>query len=82
MKGITRGKIVEICRNNGIPVFEKNFSLVDVYDADEAFATGTFAGLIPVTAVDGRVIGDGQRPMWERLRKLYADRIEAAVRDS
>jgi branched-chain amino acid aminotransferase len=79
MKGITRGKIVNICRDNGIPVFEKNFSLVDVYDADEAFATGTFAGLIPVTAVDGRVIGDGQRPVWERLRKLYAERIEAAV---
>jgi branched-chain amino acid aminotransferase len=80
MKGITRGKIVDICRDNGIPIYEKNFSLVDVYDADEAFATGTFAGLIPVTAVDGRVIGDGQRPMCERLRKLYAERIAAAVK--
>jgi branched-chain amino acid aminotransferase len=77
MKGITRGKVVQICHDNDIPVFEKNFSLVDVYDGDEAFVTGTFAGLIPVVSVDGRVIGDGQR-----LCALYATRIEAVVREN
>ena len=52
--GITRGNVIEICREQGIPVFEKNFSLTDVYGADEAFVTGTFAGVVPVREIDGR----------------------------
>ena len=60
MNGITRGTIIKICKEKGIPVFEKNFSLFDLYGADEAFVTGTFGGLTPVTKVDGRIIGDGQ----------------------
>ncbi len=77
--GITRGNIVEICREAGIPVFEKNFSLTDVYGADEAFVTGTFAGLIPVRSVDGRAYADGRRPTTERLQGLYKKRVEADV---
>ena len=74
--GITRSKIVKLCRDNDIPVFEKNFSLAKVYGADEAFTTGTFAGLAPVGDVDGRQIGTGQRgPMTERLQNLYLDLI-------
>jgi branched-chain amino acid aminotransferase len=70
--GITRGKIVELCRDNDIPVFEKNFPLAKCYSADEAFTTGTFAGLAPVGEIDGRKIGTGQRgPMVERLQQLY-----------
>lgn len=81
MNGITRGKIIEACHQNNIPVFEKNFSLVDVYDADEAFVTGTFGGVTPVTEVDGRVIGTGNfGPMARRLRNLYQKLIEEAVR--
>jgi len=81
MNGITRGKIVELCRKHGIPVYEKNFSLTDVYDADEAFVTGTFAGLIPVRDVDGRVIGDGHSwPLMERLSGLYHNAISDYVR--
>ena len=80
MNGITRGKVIEICAASGIPVYQRNFSLTDVYDADEAFATGTFAGLIPVRMVDGRTIGDGKSwPLIHRLRDLYAARIKAAV---
>ena len=45
--GITRGIVVDLCRDNRIPVFEKDFSLTDVYGADEAFVTGTFAGVVP-----------------------------------
>ena len=56
LAGITRGNIIALCRENGIPVFEKDFSLYDVYGADEAFVTGTFAGLVPVREVDGRVV--------------------------
>jgi branched-chain amino acid aminotransferase len=75
--GITRGNVVQICRDNGIPVFEKNFSLTDVYGADESFVTGTFAGVAPVTEIDGRVIGEGRKgPTVERLQNLYLQLIE------
>jgi branched-chain amino acid aminotransferase len=75
--GITRGNVVQICRDNGIPVFETRFSLTDVYGADESFVTGTFAGVAPVTEIDGRVIGEGKKgPMVERLQDLYLQLIE------
>lgn len=72
MNGITRGKVIDLCRANDIPVFERNFSLVDTYSADEAFLTGTFGAQTPVGMIDGRLIGDGQMgPMTARLRNLY-----------
>ena len=77
--GITRGNVVAICREAGIPVFEKNFSLTDVYGAEEAFVTGTFAGVVPVRSVDGRGLTDGRGPMTLRLQQLYKARIEADV---
>jgi branched-chain amino acid aminotransferase len=77
--GITRANVIEICREAGMPVFEKNFSLTDVYGADEAFTTGTFAGLVPVREVDGRAISDGRGPVVERLQELYKARVEADV---
>jgi len=76
--GITRGNVIALCRENGIPVFEKSFSLTDVYGADEAFVTGTFAGVVPVHTIDGRSIGDraaGRGPMVERLQALYQDLV-------
>ncbi len=80
MNGITRAKVIEVCKNNEIPCLQKNFSLFDVYGADEAFVTGTFGGLTPVTAVDGRIIGEGVfGPMTRRLEALYQDEIKAAV---
>jgi len=69
--GITRGNIVALCKANGIPVSMRNFSLTDVYGADEAFVTGTFAGVVPVRSVDGRQLTDGRGPMVERLQGLY-----------
>ncbi len=78
MNGITRGKVIDLCRANGIPVFERNFSLVDVYSADEAFLTGTFGAQTPVGSIDGRQIGTGQLgPMTERLRGLYKALVAA-----
>jgi branched-chain amino acid aminotransferase len=77
--GITRGNVIAICREAGIPVFEKNFSLTDVYGADEAFVTGTFAGVVPVRSVDGRQLTNGRGPMVERLQGLYRALIEADV---
>ena len=74
--GITRSAVIQVCREAGIPVFEKNFSLTDVYGADEAFVTGTFAGVVPVTEVDGRELTLGRGPMVERLQGLYRDLID------
>lgn len=74
--GITRSNVIKLCRENDIPVFEKNFSLTDVYGADEAFVTGTFAGVVPATEVDGRILSKGRGPMVERLQTLYKALIE------
>ncbi len=72
MNGITRQKVIDLCRANDIPVFERNFSLVDAYSADEAFLTGTFGAQTPVGVIDGRQIGTGDiGPMTQRLRGLY-----------
>ncbi|MGF1543721.1 MAG: aminotransferase class IV [Parvularculaceae bacterium] len=75
--GVTRGVVLEIARANGIEAREKNFSLTDVYGADEAFVTGTFAGLSAVKSVDGRTIDAAGGPVTTQLRRLYAERIAA-----
>ncbi|MBX5442872.1 MAG: aminotransferase class IV [Solirubrobacteraceae bacterium] len=78
--GITRANVLALCREHGIPARETTFSLTDVYSAREAFVTGTFAGVVPVRAVDGRPIGDGRRgPLTERLQALYRDLVDADV---
>jgi len=75
--GITRRTIIDLCKQDGIPVFEKNFSLTEVYGSQEAFCTGTFAGVAPVTEVDGRILGDGVRgPMVKRLQESYLALVE------
>ena len=77
MNGITRAKVIDLCRANDIPVFERNFSLVDTYTADEAFLTGTFGAQTPVSSIDGRTIGTGELgPMTKRLRGLYKDMVD------
>lgn len=82
MNGITRGKVIEICEQAGIPCFQKNFSLFDVYGADEAFVTGSFGGLTPVTGIDGRTITESvPGTMTQRLQKLYEKAIEAKVNE-
>jgi branched-chain amino acid aminotransferase len=79
--GITRGSVLEVCRAAGVTARETTFSLTDVYSAQEAFVTGTFAGLVPVRSVDGRTIGTGTRgPVVERLQALYAEHVAADVR--
>ncbi len=78
--GITRAKVLEICRAEGIPAFEKDFSLVEVYGADEAFVTGTFGGQTPVVEVDGRTIGDGRPgPVTAQLQEMYERAVVASV---
>ncbi|MDX6296200.1 MAG: branched-chain amino acid aminotransferase [Nocardioidaceae bacterium] len=77
--GITRANVLRVAREAGVPAYERNFSLTDVYGADEAFVTGTYAGLVPVREVDGRGIGSGERPLLARLRSLYGALVEADV---
>ncbi len=77
MNGITRQKVIDLCHANDIAIFERNFSLVDTYGADEAFLTGTFGAQTPVSEIDGRQIGDAKMgPVTARLRGLYKDMIE------
>jgi len=80
--GITRGNILRLCKESGIPIFERSFSLYDVYGADEAFVTGTFAGTTPVREIDGRIVASpldrskdwaGPGPLTRRLSALYQD---------
>ena len=77
--GITRANVLRLCCENGIPVFEKNFSLTEAYSAEEAFITGTYAGIAPVIEIDGRRISNGRGPMVERLQQLYLRLIERDV---
>ena len=80
LDGITRRNVINLCKDNGIPVFEKNFSVMQTYSAEEAFVTGTFAGLTPVFEIDGRRIGTGTRgPMVDRLQALYQELLSREV---
>jgi branched-chain amino acid aminotransferase len=77
--GITRANVLRLCREAGIVAHEKDFSLTDVYGAQEAFVTGTFAGIAPVTEIDGRRISAVRGPMVEHLQRLYLGLIERDV---
>ena len=78
MNGVTRQKVIDLCRDNAIPVFERNYSLFDTYGADEAFLTGTHGGQTPVASIDGKPIGTrpgGGGPVLDRIRALYKDLV-------
>lgn len=75
MNGVTRQKVIDLCRANDIPVFEKHYSLYEAYGAEEAFLTGTFGAQTPVASIDGKAIGNGERPMTARIQSLYKELI-------
>ena len=79
MNGITRKKVIELCNEHKIPIYEKNFSLVDVYSAQEAFITGTLGSLTQVTSIDDRSIGSSDEgwPITSKLRQAYKKLINA-----
>lgn len=79
MNGVTRQKVIDLCRKNDIPVFEKNYSLYEAYGADEAFLTGTFGAQTPVAEIDGKNIGEhtGAGPITQRLQTLYKELLKA-----
>lgn len=75
MNGITRNNVIHICEQEGIVCRQKDFSLFDTYSADEAFVTGSFGGLTPVTKIDGRVISSGAGPITQQLQRHYKELI-------
>ena len=77
MNGITRKKVISICKDHEIPIFIKNFSLVDVYSADESFVTGTLGSITSVSEIDGRKIEDkSNHKITEKLQSLYLQLIK------
>jgi branched-chain amino acid aminotransferase len=82
MNGVTRQAVIDLCRANNISVFERNFSLVDAYGADEVFLTGTFGAQTPVAEIDGKPIGidGGKGPVLTQIRALYKDLIAQMTR--
>ena len=79
MNGVTRQKVIDLCRSDGIPIFEKNYSLYETYGADEAFLTGTFGAQTPVAEIDGKQIGYGSRPIMMQIRELYKSLIASEI---
>src|SRR5690242_12776783 len=73
-EGITRGTVLQLCREHGISCAEKDLSLTEVYRADEVFCTGTMGELAAVVKVDGRTIGGGAAgPVTLRLTELFRE---------
>lgn len=80
MNGITRGLVIELCAAHGIVCRQHNFSLYEVYGAQECFATGSFGGITPVVQVDGKAIGEGGAgPLTRHLMQLYAARVQQEI---
>lgn len=76
MHGITRQKTIDVCRAKGVVVRELDFTLTEVWGADEAFCTGTFPSQVHVTEIDGRRIGDGQRGrLTEKIQQWYQEMV-------
>ncbi len=81
MNGVTRQKVIDVCKANGIPVYEKNYSLYEAVSADEAFLTGTFGAQTPVAEIDGKILGSGEGagPITKKIRALYKDLIRQNI---
>ncbi|KZK98012.1 MULTISPECIES: aminotransferase class IV [unclassified Pseudovibrio] len=81
MNGVTRQKVIDVCRENDIPVYEKNYSLYEAYGADEAFLTGTFGAQTPVASIDGKTNGEheGAGPLTQKIQRLYKELIRRNI---
>ena len=77
LNGVTRGSVIKLCKDNNIIVHEKNFSIKEVLNADEAFVTGTFAGILPVVEIDGVTFKKGD--FTKRLSNLYRTDIDEVL---
>ncbi len=73
--GITRQKIIDLCKKNKIKVKEKNFKLNEVLNADEAFCTGSFAGIVPVNQINKKKYSLKKNPITKELTNFYNNLI-------
>ena len=81
--GVTRGNVIRLCTDSGVPIKLGNFTLDDVHGAQEAFVTGTFGGLTPVREIDGRILpATLPGPVTQRLRALYEALKDAQAREN
>ena len=72
LNGITRGKAINICKENNIVCLEKDFSFEEIENCDEAFVTGTFAGIIPVSRIENRTLNSiNSDSLVNKIRTLY-----------
>ena len=77
LHGVTRQNIIDICKSNSIPIYEKNFTLSDVYDCDEAFVTGTFGGVVPIYEIDGHELKVlGKDSLVSLIQSYYNDLVD------
>ena len=78
LPGITRKAVIDICKENNIPIKQKDFQINDVYSSNESFVTGTFAGIIPGIEIDGKPICDGKRgKMTHNIQALYRKKLDS-----
>ena len=77
LNGITRGKAISVCNNNKIDCSETNFTFKDIKNCNEAFVTGTFAGIIPVSQLEGRKLeSTNSDSLVNKIRRLYNQEIQ------
>tara|TARA_B100001250_G_C19760222_1_gene772067 strand:+ start:700 stop:1596 length:897 start_codon:yes stop_codon:yes gene_type:complete len=76
VRGITRQKIIELCKKNKIKVYEKDFKMNDLMKADEAFVTGTFANIIPVKRINNKKFDLKKNNITAKIRDLYLELMD------
>ena len=80
LNGITRGKAIMVCQSNNIPILEQDFIFDDIIDCDEAFVTGTFAGIIPVSKIEDRNLkSTSSDSLVNQIRFLYNKHIQENI---
>ncbi len=81
LNGITRSKTIKVCKENNIPYYEKNFTFKDIEDCQEAFVTGTFGGIVPVSILENKSLYSIDREsLTNKIRKLYLQDIENYIK--
>jgi branched-chain amino acid aminotransferase len=80
LNGITRSKAIQVCKMNEIPCYEKNFTFEDIKDCEEAFVTGTFAGIIPVSKIENYVLSStNSNSLVNKIRASYNQYINHEI---
>ena len=80
LNGITRGKAILVCNKNNIKCIQSDFTFDDIKNCKEAFVTGTFAGIIPVSELEGRKLeSNNSNSLVNKIRMLYNKEIKSYI---